>query len=91
VIIEMSKVRILGPRDRLSDVLRTLQDLSLLHLAAPAAAVGEPLDRVRLAPAQERESRHLRTILGDIDAALAELRPSGAVSGRGVPRAAPAD
>ena len=91
MIIEMSKVRILGPRDRLPDVLRTLQDLSLLHLAAPAAAVGEPLDRVRLAPAQERESRHLRTILGDIDAALAELRPSGAVSGRGVPRAAPAD
>jgi V/A-type H+-transporting ATPase subunit I len=64
----MSKVRILGPRDRLPDVLRTLQDLAVLHLAAPAAPAGEALDRAQLAVSQQRELRHLRAILADIEA-----------------------
>jgi V/A-type H+-transporting ATPase subunit I len=75
MIIEMSKVRILGPRDRLPAVLRTVQDLGVLHLAAPVAGPNTPVDRMQLAPAEERERRHLRAIIADIEAALGELKP----------------
>ena len=71
MIIEMAKVRIMGPRDRLSDVLRTLQDLSLLHLAAPEA--GAPLDHLQLTPVQDRERRHLLAVLDDIEFVIGEL------------------
>ena len=82
MIIEMSKVRVLGPRQRLSDVLRTLQDLGTLHLAAPAAL--RPLAPLDLSPAQDRERRHLRSALDDVEAALVEL---GIPTGNGpVPR-----
>jgi V/A-type H+-transporting ATPase subunit I len=91
VIIEMSKVRVLGPRERLPDVLRTLQDLSLLHLAPPTVTPGMPLDRGQLATREERERRHLRQVLADIDAALDELRVTTSPPRRAAPRAAPAD
>jgi len=93
VIIEMSKVRVLGPRERLPDVLRTLQDLSLLHLAPPTVTpgAGAPLDRAQLAGREERERRHLRQVLADIDAALGELRVTTSPPLRVAPRAAPAD
>lgn len=91
MIIEMSKVRVLGPRERLPDVLRTLQDLSLLHLAPPTVTPGMPLDRGQLATREERERRHLRQVLGDIDAALEELRVATSPPRRAAPRAAPAD
>jgi len=71
VIIDMSKVRILGPRERLPDVLRALQDLGILHLAAPSA--GQPLAALQLSPEQERERRHLLAALEDVDRAIAEL------------------
>ena len=70
MIIEMAKVRILGPRDHLEDVLRVLQDLSLVHLASPEA---EPLARVELTPQQERERRHLGSALEDVERSLAAL------------------
>jgi V/A-type H+-transporting ATPase subunit I len=74
----MSKVRVLGPRDRLADVLRVLQDLGILHLAPPSAAA--PLSPVTLSPEQERERRHLRAALEDVERALAELGlPAGPV------------
>ena len=73
MIIAMSKVRVLGPRERLPEVLRVLQDLSLLHLAAPPVAPGEPLDRARLTPRQERERRHLQRLIADVEAALNAL------------------
>jgi V/A-type H+-transporting ATPase subunit I len=91
VIIEMSKVRVLGPRDRLPDVLRTLQDLSLLHLAPPTVTPGASLDRAQLAGREERERRHLRQVVADIETALAELRVTGTSPVRAVPRAVPAD
>jgi V/A-type H+-transporting ATPase subunit I len=75
VIIEMAKVRVLGPRDRLPEVLAVLQDLGLLHLAAPARA--GPLAPLELSPAQERERRHLRRALEDVAYALAELGLAG--------------
>ena len=93
MIIEMSKVRVLGPRERLPDVLRTLQDLSLLHLAPPTVTPGggAPLDRAQLAGREERERRHLRQVLADIDAALGELRVTTSPPLRVAPRAAPAE
>ena len=87
----MSRVRVLGPRERLPDVLRTLQDLSLLHLAPPTVTPGEPLDRAQLATRESRERSHLLTILGDIEAALAELSVAATQPLRAASRAAPAD
>jgi V/A-type H+-transporting ATPase subunit I len=71
MIIEMSRVRILGPRARLPDVLRELQDIGVLHLAEPTA-VG-PLEPLALSARQRREERHLRHALEDVERALAEL------------------
>jgi V/A-type H+-transporting ATPase subunit I len=70
MIIEMSKLRILGARERLEDVLRVLQDLNLLHLAAPEAI---PLAHADLTTVQERERRHLRAALDNVEQALDAL------------------
>jgi V/A-type H+-transporting ATPase subunit I len=82
----MAKVRILGPRERLTDVVEALQDLNLLHLAPPAE-VG-PLGRVQLSPREERERRQLQRALADVEMVLEELRPAPA---RGEHRATAAD
>jgi V/A-type H+/Na+-transporting ATPase subunit I len=74
MIMAMSKLRVLGPRERLTDVLRVLQDLSLLHLATPQMPPDAPLGRAILNSAEERERRHLRAIVADIEAALEELQ-----------------
>jgi len=71
VILAMSKVRILGPRARLDDVLRALQDLNLVHLSTPDTPT--PLATVSLTTAQERERRHLRAALLDVEQALEAL------------------
>jgi V/A-type H+-transporting ATPase subunit I len=83
VIIEMSKLRILGPRERLEDVLRVLQDLNLLHLSAPEAL---PLAHPELTPEQDRERRHLQAALENVEQALAALaiREAGVVAAPGV-------
>ncbi|HTH64737.1 MAG TPA: V-type ATPase 116kDa subunit family protein [Gemmatimonadales bacterium] len=73
MIIAMAKLRILGPRERLEEVLRVLQDLSLIHLSSPEAA---PLARVQLTTAQERERRHLASALDDVERALSALSVS---------------
>jgi V/A-type H+-transporting ATPase subunit I len=83
VILAMSKVRILGPRDRLDDVLRALQDLNLVHLSAPDTP--SPLATVSLSAAQERERRHLRAALADVEQALEAL-----AAATGSPAAGPA-
>jgi V/A-type H+/Na+-transporting ATPase subunit I len=70
VIIEMSKLRILGARERLEDVLRVLQDLNLLHLSAPEAV---PLMHADLTTSQERERRHLQAALDNVEQALDAL------------------
>lgn len=83
MILAMSKVRILGPRDRLDDVLRALQDLNLVHLSAPDTPT--PLATVSLTAAQERERRHLRAALLDVEQALVALAAT-----TGSPAAGPA-
>lgn len=73
MILAMSRVRILGPRDDLPDVLRTLQDLGVVHLAQPAAQTA--LEPVELAPREERERRYLQRTLEDLERTLADLAP----------------
>jgi V/A-type H+/Na+-transporting ATPase subunit I len=73
MIIAMAKVRILGPRDRLPDVLRSLQDLGILHLTPPAPTL--PLTHAELSRTQQRERRHLLAAIEDVHAALVELAP----------------
>ena len=70
MIIEMSKVRVMGPRARLPDVLGVLQDLGVLHLAPPEA---EHLSPLVLTTGQERERRHLLDALADVEHGLTEL------------------
>lgn len=74
MILGMSRVRILGPRERLAEVLRVVQDAGVLHVTA-----GAP--RPRLAPASldARDRRHahqLRRALEDVEAALTALGAS---------------
>jgi V/A-type H+/Na+-transporting ATPase subunit I len=73
MILAMAKVRVLGPRDRLPMVLRSLQSLGILHLTPPTA--GAPVAHARLSPADERLRRHLLAALSDVDAAITELAP----------------
>lgn len=67
----MSKVRMLGARELLPEVLVALQVLNLLHLSRPP--VEEPLVPGALTAAQERQRRHLTSALEDVDQALAQL------------------
>jgi V/A-type H+/Na+-transporting ATPase subunit I len=71
MILEMAKLRIIGPRAKLDLTLETLQDLGVLHLAAPP-------EHGALAPAdysrdQARRRRQLHRVLEDLQAARAEL------------------
>ena len=70
MILRMSKIRIMGPRDMLPGTLRSLQQLGLLHLSAPATAGLTPL---ALSAREERERRFLRDALADAGAALTSL------------------
>lgn len=93
MIIAMSKLRLLGPRERQSDVLRVLQDLSVLHLASPGTTEGRPvpLARAHLAEREEREHRQLLRVVADIDAAMQELELSIAVPSPAPARATPGE
>jgi V/A-type H+-transporting ATPase subunit I len=66
VIVKMSKIRILGPRDRLPEVLRVLQDTGVLHLSPPRPT--PPLLSIELTARQQRLHRNLRRALSDLDA-----------------------
>lgn len=66
MIIEMSKVRVLGPRPELPGVVQALQDFGLLHLAA--APHDERLHAAHLSREDQRGRRNLRRILQDLDA-----------------------
>lgn len=68
MIVEMAKVRVLGPRARLQGVLAVLRELGVLQLVEPAP--GGPVERMDLTPAQAAHRRRLLAILADIDACL---------------------
>jgi V/A-type H+-transporting ATPase subunit I len=86
VIIEMIRLRILGPRDRLDEVFDALQDLGVIHLAEPTAPV-PGVSAVELTAAQRREQRQLRRALDHIEHALRGLGLHSGPAARAVPRA----
>lgn len=75
MIIEMTRIRVLGPRARLAETVRALQDHGTVHLidAAPIGALRHDLD-----PAVKRRRRDLTRALDDIENVLAGLRELGA-------------
>ncbi|HET7190211.1 MAG TPA: V-type ATPase 116kDa subunit family protein [Gemmatimonadaceae bacterium] len=72
MIVPMSRVRIIGPKDVVDAVLRAVQDLGQLQLAElPDRAGVRP---ARLGPARERRRRQLTRLLEDARDALHSLR-----------------
>jgi V/A-type H+/Na+-transporting ATPase subunit I len=71
MIIRMSKVRVLGPRARVREVLGALQDFGLLHMAD--VPVGPALSAFPLSARERRLRRQLDRIRDDADAALRAL------------------
>jgi V/A-type H+-transporting ATPase subunit I len=65
VILEMTKLRVMGPRPRLHETLIALQDTGLLHLASREPE--SSLRAVKLAPDQEDERERLRAALTDVE------------------------
>jgi len=71
VILRMSRVRVLGPRELLPRTLEALQDFGSVHLSPPAD--GRPIAAVELAPHELRLERSLRRILDDVKVAASLL------------------
>ncbi|MGO8968930.1 MAG: V-type ATP synthase subunit I [Myxococcaceae bacterium] len=74
MILRMSRVRVLGPCGVLSPTLAALQDLGLVHLAAPASR--RLLAPFQLAARELRLERQLKRILDDVQAGLSLLGAS---------------
>ena len=68
MIIPMVRVRIMGPRQRLGDVLRMTQEVGVLHLASTPDVPS--LEPTRLTPLQQRRRRQLLRLVADVDAVL---------------------
>jgi len=68
MILPMSKVRVLGPRDRLQEVLPILQDFGQMHLSEPKESPGVVV--VHPAAADERERRRLIRLCDVVRAAI---------------------
>ncbi|MDH4283430.1 MAG: hypothetical protein OEV36_12300, partial [Myxococcales bacterium] len=64
----MSRVRILGPREQLEAVLKSIQDLGLVQLIESGET--ESLKPLGLTREQQRHVRSIRKIVKDVDAAL---------------------
>jgi len=71
MILRMSRIRVLGPRDAFPEVLRVIQDLGVMHLTTPPLIPA--LVPVTPDARQVRLRHQLRAILEDIEPALAAL------------------
>jgi V/A-type H+/Na+-transporting ATPase subunit I len=76
MIIEMARIRVLGPRARLGATVRALQDRGVVHLVDAAGIDG--LRRRQLDPIARRRRRHLVRALADVEHALDGLHQLGA-------------
>ncbi len=83
MIVPMARVRIMGPRGRLPEVLGMVQDLGVLHLAS--APSGGPLHGNALTSGEARRRRQLWRILEDVDAVLTECPTSSEAGAPGAP------
>lgn len=70
MIVQMTRLRLAGPRALLDGVLALVQDLGILHLDRPKATDTAPLDG-----SVRREQRHLERLLLDVETSLDELGP----------------
>lgn len=71
MILEMSRIRILGPIDLLQSVLDCIQDVGLVHLIdAPET---ESLEALPVAPEDRRRNRMIRKVLEDAETAISLL------------------
>ncbi len=71
MIVRMAKVRVLGPRARLPEAIRVVQDIGLLHLTTPPER--PRLHPLPLPPSEARRRRQLTRILEDTEGALSDL------------------
>jgi V/A-type H+-transporting ATPase subunit I len=78
VIIDMLRVRLMGPRERIGEVLDVLQDAGVFQ---PARVRSPGVESLPGSPRRERRVRQLRRVLKDVDYALARLHPSGSPPG----------
>ncbi len=76
MIVEMSRIRVLGPRALLDAAVRALQDAGVVHLVDAEGSDG--VRRVDVDPIARRRAHHLARVLGEIDRALAGLAELGA-------------
>jgi V/A-type H+/Na+-transporting ATPase subunit I len=74
VILSMIRARILGPRERLDEVLSAVQDVGLLQLSSTQPAGS--LRPVEPDPREAREVRRLLALLQDVDALTARFAPA---------------
>ncbi|GIW53577.1 MAG: hypothetical protein KatS3mg081_2932 [Gemmatimonadales bacterium] len=74
MIIEMARVRILGPRDRLCATLEVIEDLGVVHPVAPAPVTW--LKQLGTERALQKWVRHLEKAIGNLELALAILKPA---------------
>jgi V/A-type H+/Na+-transporting ATPase subunit I len=70
MILPMSRVRVLGPRDRLADTLALLQDFGRVQLDLVPTSEGLTVTRDA---SVDRESRYLRRLIDDLNAIANEL------------------
>ena len=77
MIVRMTKVRLLGPRARLPEAIRVVQDAGVLHLAPPPDR--PRLHALPLSPSEVRRRRQLASILEDIEGALKDLAWAGPI------------
>jgi len=71
LILNMSRIRMLGPIDQLQPVLARVQDLGLVHLIEPQGS--DSLKVLGLTPEQARHVRGVRKVAEDVHAAIALL------------------
>jgi V/A-type H+-transporting ATPase subunit I len=71
VIVSMRKVRILGPRARLTSVIEALQDGAIVHLCEPSLET--PITGLRLTAQHIRHVAHVEAALDDVEEAVARL------------------
>ena len=72
MIVPMARVRLLGPRGLLPELIRTLQDLGVLHVVAETNPLRE-LTPFQLPASEHHRRRQLLRVLDDIDAVVAAL------------------
>ncbi len=68
MILKMCRIRIMGPRQSLPEVLRVVQDLGLMHLASPSPS--QSIEPVVLTGRESRLRRQICRILDDIETTL---------------------